>query len=273
MRRLSKMAAVLTAGILSFAGVTGASANDTEGFFAGVRFGYDLADVDYSKNVTYNPNVPGVPQSSPSGSSMTAGDSANDGFTAFMGNVGYRTFLSDQMYLSGEVEGAVYSSKVGGVLRGTRDGVTDGKSTIPSANVFPGAWSVEKNHSLGFNARLGFVPKGLAFMGEGRSLYVISGVKWLNATFESAYDNKAQDVFVIRGVTRKKRNATPWLIGGGMEFGSSKNRFDVRIQYSSWDIDYATGDGATLATARLPHDFNVDEIGFSVGYTRTFNFM
>lgn len=33
MRRLSKMSAVLTAGLLSFAGVTGASANDTEGFF------------------------------------------------------------------------------------------------------------------------------------------------------------------------------------------------------------------------------------------------
>ena len=268
MRRLSKMSAVLTAGILSFTGVTGASANDTEGFFAGVRFGYDLADVDYSKSVMYNA---GVLDSHPSGSSMTAGDSANDGFTAFMGNVGYRTFLSDQMYLSGEVEGAVYSSKVGGVLRGTRDGMMRGDSTIPERNVFPGAWSVEKNHSLGFNARLGFVPQGLAFMGEGRSLYVISGVKWLNATFEAAYDNKAQDVFVIRGVTRKKRNATPWLIGAGLEFGSSKNRFDVRIQYSSWDIDYATGDGDTMV--RLPFDFNVDEIGFSVGYTRTFNFM
>lgn len=271
MRRLSKMSAVLTAGILSFAGVTGASANDTEGFFAGVRFGYDLADVDYSKSVMYNAGVLGTRAAA---SSMTAGDSANDGFTAFMGNVGYRTFLSDQVYLSGEVEGAVYSSKVGGVLRGTRDGVTDDDSTIPSANVFPGAWSLEKNHSLGFNARLGFVPRGLAFMGEGRSLYVISGVKWLNATFESAFDNRAQgDALVIRGVTRKKRNATPWLIGAGLEFGSSKNRFDVRIQYSSWDIDYATGDGATASTARLPHNFEVDEIGFSVGYTRTFNFM
>ena len=267
MRRLSKMSVVLTAGILSFAGVTGVSANDTEGFFAGVRFGYDLAEVDYSKSATYNAGVLG-------GSSMTAKDSANDGFTAFMGNLGYRTFLSNQVYLSGEVEGAVYSSKVGGVLRGTRDGVTDDDSTIPSANVFPGAWSVEKNHSLGFNARLGFVPKGLAFMGDGRSLYVISGVKWMNATFEAAYDNKAQgNVSVVRGVTRKKRNATPWLIGAGLEFGSSKNRFDVRIQYSSWDIDYSTGDGATPSTARLPHDFNVDEIGFSVGYTRTFHFM
>ena len=269
MRRLSKMSAVLTAGILSFAGVTGASANDTEGFFAGVRFGYDLADVDYSKSVMYNA---GVLDSHPSGSSMTAGDSANDGFTAFMGNVGYRTFLSDQVYLSGEVEGAVYSSTVGGDLRGTRS-----NGTIHDTDVFPGAWSVEKNHSLGFNARLGFVPKGLAFMGEGRSLYVISGVKWLNATFEAAYDNRATgtraEAPVIRGVTRKKRNATPWLIGAGLEFGSTKNRFDVRIQYSSWNIDYATGDGLTPLTARLPHDFDVDEIGFSVGYTRTFNFM
>lgn len=271
MRRLSKTTVVLTAGILSFAGVTGASANDTEGFFAGVRFGYDLAEVDYSKSAMYNAGVLG---SRPAGSSMTAQDSANDGFTAFMGNVGYRTFLSNHVYLSGEVEGAVYSSKVGGILQGTSSDVEDDDSTIPSHNVFPGAWSVEKNHSLGFNARLGFVPKGLAFMGEGRSLYVISGVKWLNTTFESSYDNTAQgNNLVIRGVTRKKRNAVPWLIGAGMEFGSSKNRFDVRIQYSSWDIDYTSGDGATASTARLPHDFEVDEIGFSVGYTRTFHFM
>ncbi len=271
MRRLSKMSAVLTAGILSFAGVTGASANDTEGFFAGVRFGYDLADVDYSKSVMYNAGVLGTGTAA---STMTAGDSANDGFTAFMGNVGYRTFLSDQVYLSGEVEGAVYSSKVGGFLRGTRDGMMRGDSTIPERNVFPGAWSVEKNHSLGLNFRLGFVPKSLPSWGEGRSLYVIAGVKWLNATFEAAYDNRAQgNARVIRNVTRQTRNPIPWLIGGGMEFGSSKNRFDVRIQYSSWDIDYTTGDGATPATARVPHDFNVDEIGFSVGYTRTFNFM
>lgn len=262
MRRLSKMSAVLTAGILSFSGVTGASANDTEGFFAGVRFGYDLADADYSKNATYNAGVLDA-----AGSSMTAKDGATDGFTAFMGNVGYRTFLSDHVYLSGEVEGAVYSSKVGGYLQGTRS-----NGTISNTDVFPGAWSVEKNHSLGFNARLGFVPKGLAFMGDGRSLYVISGVKWLNATFEAAFDNEGNDP-VIRGVTRKRRNAVPWLIGADLEFGSSKNRFDVRIQYSSWDIEYTTGDGATPTTARLPHDFEVDEIGFSVGYTRTFHFM
>ena len=205
---------------------------------------------------------------------MTAKDSANDGFTAFMGNVGYRTFLSDHVYLSGEVEGAVYSSKVGGVLRGTRSGVKDDNSTIPSENVFPGAWSLEKNHSLGFNARLGFVPQGLGFLGEGRSLYVISGVKWLNATFGEAYDNRAQgNASVIRSGIRKRRNATPWLIGAGLEFGSSKNRFDVRIQYSSWDIEYTTGNGLTPERARVPRDFNVDEIGFSVGYTRTFHFM
>ena len=265
MRRLSKMSAVLTAGILSFAGVTGVSANDTEGFFAGVRFGYDLADVDYSKSATYNAGVLGTGAAA---SSMTAKDSANDGFTAFMGNLGYRTFLSNQVYLSGEVEGAVYSSKVGGFLRGTRS-----NGTISNTDVYPGAWSVEKNHSVGFNARLGFVPRGLAFMGDGRSLYVISGVKWLNATFEAAYDNLAQGASVFRGVTRKRRNAVPWLIGAGLEFGSSKNRFDVRIQYSSWDMEYTSGDGLTPTTPRLPHDFNVDEIGFSVGYTRTFHFM
>ena len=83
-----------------------------------------------------------------------------------------------------------------------------------------GKWT--KNHSLGFNARLGYVPEGLAFLGEGRSIYLISGVKWLSATFEAAFDNFGVGEEAISGVTRKTRNAVPWLIGGGLEFGSSK---------------------------------------------------
>ena len=129
---------------------------------------------------------------------------------------------------------------------------------------------MDKNHSLGFNARLGYVPEGLAFLGEGRSVYLISGVKWLDATFEAAFDNSGVGNAAIRGVTRKSGSAVPWLIGGGLEFGSSKNRFDVRIHYSSWSMDYASGDGATEQSAYVPNTFDVDEVGISLGYTRSF---
>ena len=248
-----------------FLGTSGAWANDTEGWFAGIRFGHELADATYAKSVHYNAGV--LPPPLDDGSVIAGEDSANDGFNAFSANLGYRAFLSDRVYLSGEVEGAVYSNAVQGFFEGTYTGDTN---PIPSQHVFPGAWKVDKNHSLGFNARLGYVPQGFAFLGEGRSVYLISGVKWLNATFEAAFDNFGHGNEAIRGVTRKTRNAVPWLIGGGVEFGSSMNRFDVRIHYSSWNMDYAGGDGATEATAYVPNDFDVDEVGISLGYTRSF---
>ena len=247
-------------------GAPGAWANDTEGFFAGVRFGYELADAEHTKRVDFNP---GVLQSQPGGSSKAIKEKGEDGFNAFMANVGYRAFLSDRVYLSGEVEGAIYSNTVQGVIRGTFRGTAP---VIPSEEVFPGAWKVEKNHSIGFNARLGYVPQGLAFLGEGRSIYLISGVKWLDATFESSYDNRArgEDHIVIRGVSRRTRDAVPWLIGGGLEFGSSTNRFDVRVHYSSWNMDSASGDGSREDNAYLRYNFDVEEVGISLGYTRSF---
>ncbi len=244
----------------------GAWANDTEGLFVGVRFGHELADANYAKSVHYNAGV--LPPPLDDGSVIAGKDSANDGFNAFSANLGYRAFLSDRVYLSGEVEGSVYGNTVQGFFAGT---YTGNINPIPSQHVFPGAWSVEKNHSFGVNARLGYVPEGLAFLGEGRSVYLISGVKWLDATFEAAYDNFGHGNEAIRGVTRKTRNAVPWLIGGGVEFGSSKNRFDVRIHYSSWSMDYASGDGATGQSAYVPNTFDVDEVAISLGYTRSFS--
>ncbi len=241
-------------------------ANDTEGLFAGVRFGHEIAEIEYTKTVHYNP---GVLASHPDGSVVAGSDRApRDGFNAFSANLGYRTFVSDQVYLSGEVEGAVYANAVQGFFEGT---YTGHERPIPSQHVFPGAWKMEKNHSIGFNARLGYVPRGLAFLGEGRSVYLISGVKWLDATFEAAIDNGGVGADAIRGVTRKTRDAVPWLIGGGLEFGGSKNRVDVRIHYSNWSMDYVSGDGTTEASAYVPSTFDVDEVGVSLGYARSFS--
>lgn len=242
----------------------GAWANNTEGLFAGVRFGHELAEAEFAKNVRYNA---GVLPSYPDGSEVAGSDRARDGFNAFSANLGYRVFLSDRVYLSGELEGAVCSNAVQGFMEGT---YTGNERPIPAKHVFPGAWKVEKNHSIGLNARLGYVPREMAFLGEGRSVYLISGVKWLDATFEAAIDNKGVGDEAIRGMTRKTRDAVPWLIGGGLEFGSSKNRVDVRIQYSSWSMDYASGDGATEQSAYVPSTFDVDEVGVSLGYTRSF---
>ncbi len=259
-----------TSGVLLLISVTCASANDTQGFFAGIRFEHELATVEHTKTVNYNA---GVLEKFPSGSSQTATPVEEDGINAFTAHLGYRAFLSERIYLSGEIEGAVYSNGVQGVMKGTQPGpLPDSADSIESHHVFPGVWALEKNHGIGFNARLGYVPQGFEFLGEGRSVYLISGVKWLDATFETSYDNLGRGAKAIRGVTRESRSAVPWLIGGGLEFGSSKNRFDVRVRYSSWSIDSASGDGLTETTAYVSDDFEVDEIGISLGYTRSFAF-
>ena len=146
-----------------------------------------------------------------------------------------------------------------GFLRGTGTGDRD---------VWPGAWSFEKNHRVGFNARLGYVPAGLDFLGAGRSVYLLSGVHWLDTTFHAAYDNGAG----IAGNRRKDRGTVPWLIGAGLEFGSVLNRFDLRFQYTGYDVDFQTGDGQALHRPQLEYDFDVDEWGISLGYTRAFGF-
>ena len=125
-----------------FLGTSGAWANDTEGWFAGIRFGHELADATYAKSVHYNAGV--LPPPLDDGSVIAGEDSANDGFNAFSANLGYRAFLSDRVYLSGEVEGAVYSNAVQGFFEGTYTGDTN---PIPSQHVFPGAWKVDKNQT------------------------------------------------------------------------------------------------------------------------------
>ena len=164
----------LIASSLIFA--SGAWANDTEGWFAGVRFGHELADATYAKSVHYNAGV--LPPPLDDGSVIAGEDSANDGFNAFSANLGYRAFLSDRVYLSGEVEGAVYSNAVRGFFEGTYDG--DATDPIPSQHVFPGAWKVDKEPQPRVQCAFGVRARGtLAFLGEGRSIYLISGVKWL----------------------------------------------------------------------------------------------
>ena len=118
----------LTSGICL--GASGAWANDTEGLFAGIRVGHELADVEYAKAVRYNDGVglkTGTQSETTGPTSMTAEDGAADGFNAFMTNVGYRTFLSARVYLSGEVEGAVYSN----IDYASGDGTTEASAYVP----------------------------------------------------------------------------------------------------------------------------------------------
>ena len=244
---------LLTAALLLALGAsaTDAAARATEGFFGGLSLGHEYADVGYAKSAGF---------AVPPASSVKAKDDEGHSVGAFGMTVGYRRFLTERVYLSGEVEGTLYfNERARGFLHGTGTGDRD---------VWPGVWSFEKNHRVGFNARLGYVPAGLDFLGAGRSVYLLSGVHWLDTTFHAAHDNGAG----IAGNRRKDRGTVPWLIGAGLEFGSVLNRFDLRFQYTGYDVDFQTGDGQALHRPQLEYDFDVDEWGISIGYTRAFGF-
>ena len=73
-------------------------------------------------------------------------------------------------------------------------------------DVWPGPWSVEKNHAVGANVRLGYAPGGV--LGEGGSVYFVTGVHWLRATVRRGSDigtesirNVADHAFALREVS------------------------------------------------------------------------
>ena len=232
-----------------------AGAND---FYSGIRVAYEDADMEHSKDVLYHE---GALQAHPGGSYMTTHDRDRDGTYSLYAAWGYRTTFTQRTWVSMELEGALHT----GTVRGTLEGTYEGDAVpIPSEQVFPGVWSVRKDHSLGVNARLAYD------LGLNRALYLLAGVQWMEATFRSSFDNQGTGTAQIQGESRKKRSASPWLVGAGLEFGRGVHRYDVRIHYSEWDADFSAGDGLAEETARVGYDFDVEETGISLGYVRLF---
>lgn len=228
------------------------------GFYTGVRMSHDRVDIKHDKDVHYNA---GVLDAHPGGSHTSNSDTQEDSINSLSAILGYRTSLGERTWMSAEMAGSVYSGSVRGYLRGSYQGEA---VPVPSEQVFPGAWQAKKDHSLEVNARLGYA------LGAHRSVYLLAGLQWLQTTLYTSYDNLATEGVIIRGTERKTRSTTPWVFGAGLEFGEGPHRFDVRAQYSSWDIGFSTGDGNAEESAYVPSGFDAEEIGLSVGYLRAF---
>ena len=141
--------------------------------------------------------------------------------------------------------------------------------------MFPGGWDLEKNHSLGFNAKLGLSPQE-SILGSGGSIYLVGGVKRVDFSFDNAYDGivPGPDGSPIRimGVSEEEISTWPWFAGAGVEFGSEQNRLDLRVTYSKYEFGYSSGDGLTTGTAKVDNDFEISEWGLYLGYTFALGF-
>ena len=246
--RASRLGLRLAAGLLLTGGMWCATANAGDGFYGRVALERSIAAVDYEKSVEI---------ASPF-SAMTARDRARDPVDGLSAALGYRWPLSHRLYLAGEVAGAFYvDGRVAGFLEGTGEGGTD---------VWPGAWSLERGRAVGLNVRLGYAPQSMEFLGPARSLYLITGTRWVDAEIEARHVNRTFDIDGSRGA---ERTLNPWLIGIGVEFGGVASRFDLRLSYAADDVVFGFGGGAA-DDPRLGYTFDVREWAVSLGYVVPF---
>ena len=236
-----------------------ANAEGMGGFYIGGALGGEYADVDYRKTVTHNfPSMELM--------STYESDNGKGGIGSIKAILGHRWNLPGQAYFSGELDFAFnLNKKVDGQLKGVDD-----TSSPDAPDVFPGNWDLEKNHSAGFSAKLGFSPQE-DILGSGGSIYLVGGIRWADFSFDGAYngmvilpDGTAER---IEGVASRELSAWPWLVGAGVEFGSEQNRLDLRVAYSRYEFDSGSGDGLTSSTAKVDYDFEISEWGIYVGYT------
>ncbi len=246
--RLPVLRRRLAVGLFLAAGSWCPSVNAAEGFHAALALERSIADVDYEKSVGLDSPF----------SAMTARDDTREPAAALKATVGYRWPVSGRLYLAGEIEGAFYlNDGTGRFLEGTGEGDTD---------VWPGTWTLERRRAVGLNARLGYVPDSLEFLGTERSLYLFAGTRWIDADIEAEHLNRRLG---IAGSRRADPTLNPWLVGLGIEFGGGESRFDLRLGHAAYDVDFGFGGGAA-DDPRLGYAFDVREWSVTLGYVVAF---
>jgi len=227
-----------------------------EGFYLGGAVGVEYADVDYGKSVTLNPS---------DAASVTNrdGDSEQGEMSSFKAVLGHRWDLSGSLYFSGEIDVTLRpDSPVTGSIEGT---TTPGN---PDSDVFPGDWSLNKNRDAGLSVKLGYACGEPGFLGKGASVYALAGVRRLNLTLRTTATGTLSDgQTFINSSSSEDVSVTPWLFGGGMEIGSEKSRFDLRVAYSRYDVGYESRSGTEAVPSVIGFEFEVSEWGVYLSYT------
>lgn len=237
------------------------------GFYAGIAADWSIVDVDFSKTVSLEASAPGVSDAparfrDPSGAfSRTSRPSGDDGnIIGLRALAGYRWRLSERFYFAGELEAVKYDSEeITGRVSETNDA---GHSDF---EIWDGVWKFEKDRSFGINTKLGYAPGG-GVLGDG-SIYALFGVRWLDGDVSANYTSPNGS---ITGGHRDGYSETPWRVGVGMEIGDADSWFDLQLSYADYDIDFTRRPGTARDDPRLGHEYEVEEWGLSLGYTRRF---
>lgn len=234
------------------------------GFYAGIAADWSIVDVDFGKTVNVDAAAPGVGaaparyRDAGGAFSRPSAPASDDGnIVGLKALAGYRWRLSERFYFAGELEAVKYDSEeVSGRIPSTGQGDFD---------LWQGIWKFEKDHSFGINTKFGYAPGG-GLLGDG-SVYALFGVRWLDGDVSASYSGQNG---AVTGVHRDGYSETPWRVGVGMEIGDADSWFDLQLSYADYDIDFTRGPGTAVDEPRLGHEYEVEEWGLSLGYTRRF---
>ncbi|MCY3625454.1 MAG: outer membrane beta-barrel protein [Candidatus Dadabacteria bacterium] len=164
-------------------GISANAAAQSASFYVGVSGGVQYYNIEHAKTVD---NTEAPSDFLQAGKIYSTSDSASK--TGFGGGllVGYRLSLdpNDTLYLGIEVDGQIHDGTVSGTLPG--EGKSQGRNQRGEA--WPDKWSVDRKNSYGATLVLGANPPSLAsLLGTGGSIYILGGVRRVNAEFEIDY--------------------------------------------------------------------------------------
>lgn len=244
--------------VLLLVGFSAPSLNAMEPWYAGLSIGIQELEVEHTKTV----GLVAAPDTDNRASMQATRDRARDRVGILGMVVGRRVPLSESVYLAGELEAVLYpNGGPAGFLPGTGNGDRD---------VWRGAWNLAKDFGFGGNLKLGYVPAGLDFLGAGRSLYLTTGIHWVDTEINTAHDrcgDAANCPNPVTGNYHDRFTGTAWRGGMGIEFGSQRHRFDVRLSHEIYDKNLRRHQGGmTFATPNLGYDFAVSSWSMTLGY-------
>ena len=226
------------------------------GFYGGLSIGVEYADVDYQKGI----GIDAPP------SYEVADDSEKDDLQTARVLFGYRHWFDSRRFMDGELDAGVYSgSRVSGYLEGTGRGGT---------NVFPGAWSLEKNRSASLTARFGLRADALGFEGgTNAAVYLLAGVGWLDLTMKAGFDNRPPPAgdSVLAGAVRQAENVHPWSVGIGVESEAADGRVSLEVRRTEYDFSWSGAGTGASDDPRSKYDVDVEEWGVYLGYVKSFS--
>ena len=230
-------------------------ADERDGLYVGVTASAAFYDVDYRKGVD---NRHAGNMSANAGRILFSSDSADQTTWDAGVLVGYR--LGRSPFLDIEADLVTHRGTASGRLPG--EGPSAGNNQL--GEVWPEDWSQAKDQSYGLTLRVGTEAAGL-----GADLYVLGGLRRLNADFRTGYTgcllaDGCGPGELTTGREQHDEDYDAWVVGAGFEkmLGSIAIRGEIRYADHGNSERIVPFDEVAIT---VPVELAAGEVGFGLG--------